>query len=96
MTLGLLVASENVDRHTDTQDSCFISIDYAIIRSKAKVTDGQGHRNSHKMAIDHHWSWPTLCLNKMLIKLDEPSPVFYNFTSQNMCMIKFEKKIKIR
>ena len=30
----------------------------------------------------------------MLIKLDEPSPVFYNFTSQNMCMIKFEKKIK--
>ena len=63
---------------------------YAIIRSKAKVTDGQGHRNSHKMAIDH-WSWPTLCLNKMLIKLDEPSPVFYHFTSQNMCMIKFYK-----
>ena len=49
-----------------------------MIRSKAKVTDGQGHRNSHKMAIDH-WSWPTLCFNKMLIKLDEPSPVFLPF-----------------
>ena len=61
-----------------------------MIRSKAKVTDGQGHRNSHKMAINH-WSWPTLCLNKMLIKLDEPSPVFYHFTSQNMCMIKCYK-----
>ena len=30
MTLGLLVASENVDRHTYTQDSCFIGIDYNI------------------------------------------------------------------
>ena len=29
MTLGLLVASENVDRQTDTQDSCFISIEMA-------------------------------------------------------------------
>ena len=27
MTLGLLVSSENVDTQTDTQDSCFISID---------------------------------------------------------------------
>ena len=27
MTLGLLVASENVDTQTNTQDSCFISID---------------------------------------------------------------------
>ena len=58
-----------------------------MIRSKAKVTDGQGHRNSHKMVIDPHCA-----LIKCLIKLDEPSPVFYNFTSQNMCMIKFEKK----
>ena len=31
MKLGLLVASENVDRHTDTQDSCFISIDLTIL-----------------------------------------------------------------
>ena len=30
MTLGLLVVSENVDKQTDTQDSCFISIDIAI------------------------------------------------------------------
>ena len=30
MTLGLLVASENVDRHTDIQDSCFISIDLSL------------------------------------------------------------------
>ena len=27
MKLGLLVAEKNVDRQTDTQDSCFISID---------------------------------------------------------------------
>ena len=27
MTLGLLVASENANKHTDRQDSCFISID---------------------------------------------------------------------
>jgi len=31
MTLGLLVASENVDRHTHRQDSCFISIDVTFI-----------------------------------------------------------------
>ena len=28
MSLGLLVASENANTHTDRQDSCFISIDY--------------------------------------------------------------------
>ena len=30
MTLGLLVALENSDRHTDRQDSCFISIDIMV------------------------------------------------------------------
>ena len=28
MSLGLLVASENANTHTDRQDSCFISIDF--------------------------------------------------------------------
>ena len=33
MSLGLLVASENANRHTHRQDSCFISIDHALIIS---------------------------------------------------------------
>ena len=33
MKLGLLVAEKNVDRQTDTQDSCFISIDLCHVGS---------------------------------------------------------------
>ena len=42
MTVGLLVASENANRHTDTQNSRFISIDiimYLLLVSSATEPD---------------------------------------------------------
>ena len=39
-------------RNTTTYFKLYLKVIKVMIRSKAKVTDGQGHRNSHKMVID--------------------------------------------
>ena len=67
MTLGLLVASENANRHTHRQDSCFISIDMSPSRHQGPqhspqwLCDAQwygGCRRFRRVQVSVHGCWP--------------------------------------
>ena len=50
MMLGLLVASENANKHTNTQDSCFISIDIFLNKTA----------DIEKIGKSYNKNWQTL------------------------------------
>ena len=63
MTLGLLVASETTsDKHTDRQDSCFLSIDTLLYSLTDKhVDDSKTNKNNTEemkmIMLTYLWRW---------------------------------------